>query len=322
MGLPPGPPGAIPPPLDYQDPPGPPPGGPAPLEIPPGFPPMAGFPPGFPPPIDSLPPLEGMPPPAPDWLLPGLGPMVEPPMTMGAPGPPELPGLSTAPCAAPELQGAGDIAGATASAVHGAAAKASMPSVPDPLSRLERDPLAQLQARLQGSVVPSAPATKKRKVEGLASNSGIRGGGSVTVYNGYTAVTAAAQTQPAAASSAAPPPQPAAPAAQSAAAVSEALPRQLPEGWEMKKSRSTGKVYYVNEKLGKSQFEPPAGSTVKVVAQKKQRPTLRGRDVQGATSGDKNGVMGLVRATEKKSGRWARWQATSAMLNAPEPDGD
>eukprot|EP00933_Yihiella_yeosuensis_P030790 TRINITY_DN24362_c0_g1_i3.p1 TRINITY_DN24362_c0_g1~~TRINITY_DN24362_c0_g1_i3.p1 ORF type:complete len:265 (+),score=88.76 TRINITY_DN24362_c0_g1_i3:73-795(+) len=32
---------------------------------------------------------------------------------------------------------------------------------------------------------------------------------------------------------------------------------ELPKGWEMRKSKSTGKRYFVNEKLGKTQWTPP-----------------------------------------------------------------
>merc|ERR1712190_525629 len=34
-------------------------------------------------------------------------------------------------------------------------------------------------------------------------------------------------------------------------------PCQLPPGWEMKTSRTTGKIYYANEKFKISQFERP-----------------------------------------------------------------
>eukprot|EP00931_Biecheleriopsis_adriatica_P084132 TRINITY_DN5785_c0_g1_i2.p1 TRINITY_DN5785_c0_g1~~TRINITY_DN5785_c0_g1_i2.p1 ORF type:complete len:576 (+),score=133.39 TRINITY_DN5785_c0_g1_i2:48-1730(+) len=37
----------------------------------------------------------------------------------------------------------------------------------------------------------------------------------------------------------------------------DALSVPLPEGWEAKQSNSTGKIYYVNEKLGKTQWTPP-----------------------------------------------------------------
>uniref|UniRef100_M4BMB8 Myosin motor domain-containing protein n=1 Tax=Hyaloperonospora arabidopsidis (strain Emoy2) TaxID=559515 RepID=M4BMB8_HYAAE len=44
----------------------------------------------------------------------------------------------------------------------------------------------------------------------------------------------------------------------------DALPEvSLPVGWEAKVSRSTGRVYYVNRKLGKSQFERPTLASVK-----------------------------------------------------------
>mmetsp|Transcript_52740 Transcript_52740/g.163640 ORF Transcript_52740/g.163640 Transcript_52740/m.163640 type:complete len:130 (-) Transcript_52740:51-440(-) len=104
-----------------------------------------------------------------------------------------------------------------------------------------------------------------------------------------------------------------------AAAGREALQRQLPEGWEMKRSRTTGRMYFVNEKLGKSQFDPPAGSTVRAEVRKKQHVSKRAKDIVDAQLSDKNGVMGLVRATEKRTGRWAKWQQCSQLLNAPEP---
>lgn len=44
----------------------------------------------------------------------------------------------------------------------------------------------------------------------------------------------------------------------------DALPEvSLPPGWEAKVSRSTGRVYYVNRKLGKSQFERPTIASLK-----------------------------------------------------------
>merc|ERR1711920_696299 len=85
----------------------------------------------------------------------------------------------------------------------------------------------------------------------------------------------------------------------------DALERKLPEGWTMRKSRSTGKVYYVNEKLGKSQFDPPIGSTVKVKVKKKQRAITHTKDLPDARLTDKNGMMGVIRASEQRKGRWA-----------------
>merc|ERR1712048_57912 len=100
-------------------------------------------------------------------------------------------------------------------------------------------------------------------------------------------------------------------------AGTEALPRQPPEGWEMKKSRSTGKVYYVNEKLGKSQFEPPAGSSIKAAPQKKHRTSLRTKETPDAQVTDKAGLAGLIRANDQsKVGKWQKWQKTSRLLNA------
>merc|ERR1711972_631519 len=36
----------------------------------------------------------------------------------------------------------------------------------------------------------------------------------------------------------------------------------LPEGWEVRKSRTTGRVYFANVKLGKSQFVPPSSAPI------------------------------------------------------------
>jgi len=157
---------------------------------------------------------------------------------------------------------------------------------------------------------------KKRRrnvVEGLASGKAIKSGGVVTVYSGYSSATATpqipqGQTQRA---------EPSAPSRQPAP---EALPRQLPEGWEMKRSRTTNRIYYVNEKLGVSQFDPPAGSTLKTEVKKKQKSSKRMKDIPDAQLTDKNGVMGLIRAGEKRLGRWNKWQQCSQILNAPEPD--
>ena len=55
----------------------------------------------------------------------------------------------------------------------------------------------------------------------------------------------------------------------------DALPEvSLPVGWEAKVSRSTGRVYYVNRKLGKSQFERPTIASLK--AQKLARQKAGG----------------------------------------------
>ncbi|GLE06274.1 hypothetical protein PINS_up015521 [Pythium insidiosum] len=56
----------------------------------------------------------------------------------------------------------------------------------------------------------------------------------------------------------------------------DALPEvSLPPGWEAKVSRSTGRVYYVNRKLGKSQFERPTIASLK--AQKMARQKTNGQ---------------------------------------------
>merc|ERR1712039_650502 len=123
-------------------------------------------------------------------------------------------------------------------------------------------------------------------------------GGSVTIYDGYSAVSAGPQKvqNPAQAvlQQQLQQQQQAAPDPNSSIPGREALSRQLPDGWEMKKSRSTGKVYYVNEKLGVSQFEPPQGSTVKAETKKKTKVATKSKDAPGAIATDKNGVMGLV----------------------------
>lgn len=41
---------------------------------------------------------------------------------------------------------------------------------------------------------------------------------------------------------------------------------RLPDGWEKKISSTTGKVYYVNKRLGETQWKPPAGSIIEVVS--------------------------------------------------------
>jgi myosin heavy subunit len=54
----------------------------------------------------------------------------------------------------------------------------------------------------------------------------------------------------------------------------DALPEvSLPVGWEAKVSRSTGRVYYVNRKLGKSQFERPTLASLKAQKLARQKST-------------------------------------------------
>lgn len=61
----------------------------------------------------------------------------------------------------------------------------------------------------------------------------------------------------------------------------DALPEvSLPVGWEAKVSRSTGRVYYVNRKLGKSQFERPTLASLK--AQKMARQKAGDKGVSSA----------------------------------------
>lgn len=171
---------------------------------------------------------------------------------------------------------------------------------------------------------------KKRRhgVEGLAPSKNIRSGGAVTIYSGYSSVTSAMQKTPKAAAL-----EPAQALLQQqqqrqanpAGAVSgrEALTRQLPEGWEMKKSRTTGKTYYVNEKLGTSQFEPPHGSTVKAEStKKKHKSQIPKTDAPSAIKGDKNGVLGLVRASSARTGRFAKWNRCNEMVHAEDEPED
>ena len=170
-------------------------------------------------------------------------------------------------------------------------------------------------------VVPQAPpgspprdVEKKRKkgIEGLASNKSIKNGGAVTIYAGYDAVTVEPKVAEAE--------KPSQPTQITGQSVTQGLQRQLPPGWEMRKSRSTGKVYYVNEKLGKSQFEPPAGSTVDKQVDKKKKATTRSKDIPDAQFTDRGGMLGLMRATEQKKGRWAKWQKCNEILNEPDPE--
>lgn len=57
----------------------------------------------------------------------------------------------------------------------------------------------------------------------------------------------------------------------------DALPEvSLPVGWEAKVSRSTGRVYYVNRKLGKSQFERPTLASLKAQKLARQKSTTGG----------------------------------------------
>eukprot|EP00747_Dinoflagellata_sp_TGD_P165414 gnl/TRDRNA2_/TRDRNA2_186647_c0_seq1.p1 gnl/TRDRNA2_/TRDRNA2_186647_c0~~gnl/TRDRNA2_/TRDRNA2_186647_c0_seq1.p1 ORF type:complete len:376 (-),score=76.21 gnl/TRDRNA2_/TRDRNA2_186647_c0_seq1:89-1216(-) len=307
---PPGPPPGLPPGFPLQAPPGPPswlPAGPGPPPGPP--PPMAEIPPGpplgMPPGFDGADPVGLAPPsgypPAPEGPPPGLG---YPP---APPGPPpaagaEMPPLSALPIGMPPL------------------------TAPTPAPAMPVDPrLARLG--MLGKIASSDDAGEDRKrrraVEGLASNKSIKSGGKVTIYNGYSAVT----TQPQQAEQKKEPVvQPAAPAQVQAPAsvttqIPQALQRQLPEGWEMKQSRSTGRVYYVNEKLGKSQFEPPAGSSVKADSTKKKKSaSLRSKDIPDAQTSDMNGVVGMMRANEQKVGKWQKWQRTCREIHREDDE--
>lgn len=87
----------------------------------------------------------------------------------------------------------------------------------------------------------------------------------------------------------------------------------------MRKSRSTGKTYYVNEKLGKSQFDPPAGSTIRAEpAKKKHKVATHSRELPSAHTSDKVGMMGVIRGQDKKLGRWQKWQQCSRILQDDE----
>lgn len=152
-----------------------------------------------------------------------------------------------------------------------------------------------------------ASRKRRRGVEGLASSKHIKHGGSVTVYNGYDSVTAKPVAQ-------------ASSQAATAAKPAKVEVKGLPDGWEKKVSRSTGKTYYVNEKLGKSQFEPPGVPAGIKETPKKAKVSTRPKDAPEAQFTDKNGVMGLIRASDKKLGRWQKWQKCNAILNAEEAE--
>lgn len=301
IGLP--PPGFMP---EQLPPPGSVPHGLPPMDLPSGLPLGGEVPPGLPP---GFPPMD-LPPGLPPGFPPGF-PQAEP--ALSPDGPPEIP-IAQGP-GRPEFM-----------ALNGGAI-GPPPSEP-PVVRPEA-----ITSTL-GSMAPGpSEAERKRKrsgVEGLASNRNIRNtGGSVTVYNGYSSATVqgapVGQAQKASsAGSSAPASTASASSSLSQIQGHQALPRQLPEGWEMKKSRTTGKVYYVNEKLGKSQFEPPAGSTVqKVSSQKKQKTTHRTKDPSAdATNTSLNGVMGSVRAKDQNMGRWQKWQKCSRLVNAESPEHD
>eukprot|EP00928_Gymnodinium_smaydae_P050826 TRINITY_DN34387_c0_g1_i1.p1 TRINITY_DN34387_c0_g1~~TRINITY_DN34387_c0_g1_i1.p1 ORF type:complete len:442 (+),score=73.02 TRINITY_DN34387_c0_g1_i1:157-1326(+) len=218
-----------------------------------------------------------------------------------------------------------DPAAAAAAAEAAAKAAASAPKVrkaPEPPSWLPAWRVGDSSASDSLNADDAAARAKRRKVEGLADSKSIKGGGSVTVYSGYSATKVApapAEKAPEAASQAqALQQQP----QLNASAAQQALPRMLPEGWEMRKSRSSGKVYYINEKLGQTQWVPPEGSTLKVesVKKKKVRESLRAKDAPDASVTDQNGLKGLVRATEQKVNRWQKWQKTSRLINEPSPE--
>merc|ERR1712039_1040335 len=172
-----------------------------------------------------------------------------------------------------------------------------------------------------------APPKKKKKtgVDGLASSKKISSGGSVTIYSGYSSISSAQQGQK---SAAADPAQAlinqqaqAQKGPNPGASVSgrEGLERQLPEGWEMKRSRTTGRIYYVNEKLGTSQFDPPHGSTVKAEA-RKEKVVKKVKDGPTATHTDKNGVMGAIRASTARTGRWAKWNRCNDIIHKEDEE--
>lgn len=148
------------------------------------------------------------------------------------------------------------------------------------------------------------PQKRRRGVEGLAAGKEIKQSGPVTVYSGYSAVTAA----PNAAKSQ---------SASIAHSTMRTIPRQLPEGWEKRRSRTTDRVYYVNEKLNKTQWDPPAGSNLPVVPQKKQK-VQKTRHQPNAQTTSLNGVVGLVHAEEANTKRWKRWQQNSKAIHSDE----
>lgn len=294
--------GALP---GFAGPPEVPPSNDVPAGLPPGFPPTEGMHSGLPPGLPPGFPPAGFPP---GFAPPGGEPVFGPSGPIGA-GPPEGPGR-------PEFFTASGIA------------IGPPPSEPPPPTR---QPLVT-------GWQPAAPTESDRKrkrgrADGLASNKNIKGGGSVTVYNGYDSQTTAAVASSARKASSSSAPTVAAAVAAAAAPNftvafasssqgQEALPRQLPEGWEMKKSRSTGKVYYINEKIGKSQFDPPQGSTVKATSpqKKKQKASNRPKDIAGATMTSMNGVTGVVRAKDQNANRWAKWQKCSQVVNTQSPE--
>lgn len=136
------------------------------------------------------------------------------------------------------------------------------------------------------------------------------------MYSGYAATTTtpqqAGEKQP---SREAAKPQPVKPLVGLAV---QGLSRNLPEGWEMKKSRSTGKTYYINEKMGKSQFEPPEGSSVKADPKVKKQRLTHSKNLPDAQKTDKIGMMGVIRGSDKQAGRWAKWAQCSRSLEDEE----
>lgn len=65
-------------------------------------------------------------------------------------------------------------------------------------------------------------------------------------------------------------------------------------------TRPGGKTYYVNEKLGKSQFDPPAGSTIRAEpAKKKHKVATHSRELPSAHTSDKVGMMGAPRLPQR-----------------------
>jgi len=327
MGPPPGfPPPGLPPPefvdggLAMQGPAGPPGSGIAPMMQGPMMGPLG--PDGFPPPLD-LPP--GMPPSL--GLPPGFPPLADGPAGPGGPMP--TPGIRPSMLPLPDAAGPGRPGSDSAMELAAVLSSQLRPDAigPPPIGP---PPSGPPPAGTAPSAGPEQERKRKRGVEGLASSKNIKSGGTVTIYSGYAAMTTAPPSGPAPKASA-----PAAPAASAGSRKAEgsqvtvngiqgkeALQRQLPEGWEIKISKSTGKVYYVNEKLGKTQWEPPAGSSVKAAPQKKQKVSKRTKDNPDAQATDRNGVMGLVRATEAKTARWQKWNRASRVINEESPENE
>jgi len=169
------------------------------------------------------------------------------------------------------------------------------------------DPLACL-AEKPTEEKPVVKKDKKKRpapnvIEGLAPNKKIAmdAPGAVTVYDGLTTVSLVPKRQQKEHDVAAPirgARTGSAPIPTSASIAKDALQRDLPKGWEMRKSRSTGKVYYVNLTTKESTFDRPSGA--KPVVKKK----LSKKEIE-------------EKQTKRK---WNNWQKTSVLLNKDEDE--